>query len=235
MFTKRQFAKFWAAVAVILLSGCVTTQIIETPTVTEKIGKTPELNRISSASVGSVIFSQFRYWSKTGYRLEEPVSIGLALGQISSASGDFLVRTIIGGKPAFCTERKAYVDPFAGPIKSACYLDLVNSGRFTHVTAAPGAVWFEKALPVPIRYSSSEITVARPDAVRYELTYLGSSNKSLRLAYREFIGDLARPAFAQDVTYDIDQFPLLVTFRKVRIEILDAGNAGLKYQVLSDF
>ncbi len=230
--------RFIAIGIILSVSGCATHQVVETRTpVLEKVGQIPKLDTLNTVPVGGSVFSQFRYWSRTGHRLLAPVDVRLSLGgRVVAAKNDFLLKSIADGQPAFCTETRAYVDGLVGPYKPACFLERGGPGVFTHVTAAPSMVWFETKLPdggVP--YESSELAVERPDAFRFELLYQGASNKTLRLAYREFKNDLARPAFFQDVSYDIDTFPMQVSFRSVRIEVLEAGNNGMKYRVLSGF
>lgn len=217
------------------LVGCATHQVTQSPAVEERVGRVPDLNTVSTTVVGGTVLSQFRYWSKTGTRLTQPVSIGLGLGRVSVAAGEFVLPSIADGKPAFCTERLAYSDLLTGPLKVACFLDSNGSGMFSHVTAAPGAVWFQKALEPPVPYAASEQIIPRSDAFRYELLLQGVSNRTLRLAFREFLNDMARPAFFQDATYDIDKLPMVVSFRSVRIEVLEADNSGLKYRILSGF
>lgn len=227
--------KLLFAIALLVLSGCATQQTLERNTVVEKTGRKPELNASTKINVGDQLYSQFRYWSKTGSRLHESVSLGFMLGRVSANNGDFLVRSVANDKVAFCTERNVYVDPFAGPIKPACFVDSKNNGAFTDVLVAPGAIWFEKALPKPVGYEVSELVVPRSDAFRNELLFQGVSNKVLKLSYREFINDMARPAYFQDVSYDVTALPMTVTFRSVRIEVIEAGNDGLTYRVKSGF
>lgn len=219
----------------LILVGCATHQVTQTAAILERVGHVPEINSEATAVVGGTLFSQFRYWSKTGKQITQPVSIGLALGRVSVSSGEFVLPSVANGKSVFCTERRTYMDPLTGPLKPTCFFDASGSGKFTHVTAAPGAIWFEKALDPPVAFTSTEQVIQKTDAFRYELLLQGASNKTLRLAYREFLNDMARPAFFQDATYDLDKFPMVVPFRNVRIEILEASNAGVKYRVLSGF
>jgi hypothetical protein len=216
-------------------TGCASVSVIQPSQVTEKVGQLPELNSPANATVGSTMFSQYRYWSKTGYRMLAPVSIGLALGRIRTDAGDFVVPAVAEGAPAYCTEKLAYIDPMVGPYKTACFLDNGGAGSFDTVKAAPGMVWFDKKLEAPIRYEQSELQVPRPDSKKVELLYQGISAKTLRLSYREYMNDFARPAFFQDVSYEIADFPAEVTFRTVRISILSADNNGIRYKILSGF
>jgi len=216
-------------------TGCASVSVTQPSQLTEKVGQLPELNAPATVTVGSTMFSQYRYWSKTGYRLLAPVSVGLALGSIRTDAGDFVVPATAEGAPAYCTEKPAYIDPMVGPLKTACFLDKAGSGSFDIVKAAPGLVWFEKKLEAPIRYEQSELQVPRPDSKKFELLYQGVSAKTVRLSYREYMNDFARPAFFQDVSYEISEFPAEVTFRTVRISVLSADNSGIRYKVLSGF
>lgn len=216
-------------------TGCASVNVTQPSQVTEKVGQLPELNAPASVTVGSTMFSQYRYWSKTGYRLLSPLSIGLALGSIRTEVGDFVVPAVAEGAPAYCTEKMAYVDPLVGPYRTACFLDNTGTGSFDLVKAAPGMVWFNKKLESPISYERSELQVPRPDSKKFELLYQGISAKTLRLSYREYMNDFARPAFFQDVSYEITNFPTEVTFRTVRINVLSADNNGIRYRILSGF
>jgi hypothetical protein len=216
-------------------TGCASVNVTQPSQVTEKVGQLPELNSPANVTVGSTMFSQYRYWSKTGYRLLSPLSIGLALGRIRTEAGDFVVPSVAEGSPAYCTEKLAYLDPIVGPYKTACFLDKNGAGSFDMVKAAPGMVWFDKKLEAPLSYEQSELQVPRPDSKKFELLYQGISAKTLRLSYREYLNDFARPAFFQDVSYEITEFPAQVTFRTVRISVLSADNNGIRYEILSGF
>lgn len=64
-----------------------------------------------------------------------------------------------------------------------------------------------------------------------ELIFQGGSPKEVRLLFREFTdGDLIKPAFTQNLTYDISK-DRLIGFKSMRIEILEASNTSLKYKI----
>ena len=223
------------AIVVLFLSACATVQVVETLQIEEKVGKVPPIGQNAEAPTGGTVFSQFRYWQKTGYRIMDYHSQALALGRVSVGAGDFVVRAVLENENVFCTEKRAYIDPMVGPHAIACFLDRDNDGRFEKVKTAPGGVWFERDVFPPFRYEKSELIVPRSDAFKYELLYQGVSKDTLRLSYREFLNEFARPAFFQDVTYDIEERPSTITFRAVKIEVLDADNNKIVYRVLSGF
>lgn len=92
---------------------------------------------------------------------------------------------------------------------------------------------------VRLRYELTEQTLesAMRGEGSYELLYQGVGGGVLRLTYREFTGeDLARPAFTQEVTYDIvPDGPTEILFKGSRIIILSAGNTGVRYRVETPF
>ena len=217
------------------LSGCATVKISELSTVDSRIGTVPIIGEQAVAPVGGVIYSQFRYWSKTGYRLKGGLSVGLGLGRVSVSDGDFVLKAEVENKTAFCTEKLTYIDPLVGPHTTACFIDADNDGKFERLKTAPGAIWFESEITPPLAYEKSELMVPRSDSFKYELLYQGITKGSLKLSYREYINDFARPAFFQDVTYDLDSTPTTITFRTVRLEVLSANNNQITYRVLSGF
>lgn len=69
---------------------------------------------------------------------------------------------------------------------------------------------------------------------RVEYIYTGFASNVLSATYREFRDDMARPAFMQELKYDISQ-DKIIGFKGARIEVLSAGNTGIKYVVRSGF
>ena len=72
---------------------------------------------------------------------------------------------------------------------------------------------------------------ASDDSYRQELIYTGQSGDTIHVSYREYRQDMARPAFYQELTYDLSESPNIV-FRSTEIEVLDATNSLIKYKVL---
>lgn len=66
----------------------------------------------------------------------------------------------------------------------------------------------------------------------YEFIYNGKSNNTLKFIYREFIKDLARPSFTQELQYNLDEGNT-VGFKNMRIEIVKASNSEIEYKILS--
>mgnify|MGYP001043013533 CR=1 FL=1 len=52
--------------------------------------------------------------------------------------------------------------------------------------------------------------------------------------YREYINDMARPAFNQELQYDLNESNI-IGFKGLRIEVILATNTKIEYKVLSSF
>ena len=72
------------------------------------------------------------------------------------------------------------------------------------------------------------------DEYKQSLIYTGRENDIIKFTYREFSGDMARPAFTIDATYDIKD-ENIIRFKGVSLEVIEADNQTIKYKLLSGF
>jgi hypothetical protein len=63
------------------------------------------------------------------------------------------------------------------------------------------------------------------------LIYQGLSGGSLKVAYREYVDSLARPAFTEVVEYDNQEPPFEIAFKGARITVHSATSNELVYTV----
>lgn len=106
---------------------------------------------------------------------------------------------------------------------------------------APDIYWYATDSDVPLFDSDSTIRFERTtyedwksDSFRRELVYNGRSGTTIKLLYREFTEERIRPAFTQEVTYDLSQGET-IGFKGTRFQVLDADNIRIKYVVLQHF
>ena len=81
-----------------------------------------------------------------------------------------------------------------------------------------------------------ENTLGKPMANQFQQTlfYNGKIGNKIALGYREFSGDVARPAFSNEVSYDLSESTIL-GYRGARIEVIKATNTELTYRLVSGF
>ena len=66
-----------------------------------------------------------------------------------------------------------------------------------------------------------------------ELIYLGISGDTLRIGYKEFINNAARPSFFQDLTFDLSRSQD-IRFKDITMEIIEATNTIITFKVIGD-
>lgn len=81
--------------------------------------------------------------------------------------------------------------------------------------------------------SKGEKRIVDADYINYELIYGGTDGKSLTITYREYTKkDLARPAFYQNLVYQLGQSK--IRFKDNVVEVHEATNEKIVYTVISD-
>tara|TARA_B100000886_G_scaffold336501_1_gene295420 strand:- start:1318 stop:2061 length:744 start_codon:yes stop_codon:yes gene_type:complete len=79
----------------------------------------------------------------------------------------------------------------------------------------------------------TEVNLSSPTFVQ-EFIYNGRVDSALKFVYREFSGDYLKPAFTQEVQYDLDQSDIL-GFKNLRIKVIAASNTEIRYVLESNF
>jgi hypothetical protein len=85
-----------------------------------------------------------------------------------------------------------------------------------------------------LEYSKLFVPVPKKEYNKQEFIYNGRVGTALKFIYREYVDDYARPAFSQDLQYDLAESKI-IGFRGLRIEVLSATNTNIEYKVLSYF
>ncbi len=68
---------------------------------------------------------------------------------------------------------------------------------------------------------------------KIEIIYSGLDENNLKATYREYKDDVARPAFYQDLVYNLNKSKY-IRYKKFKIQVLNATNEELDYIVLED-
>ena len=83
-----------------------------------------------------------------------------------------------------------------------------------------------------------ELTKATPKdcdtCFKQEFIYNGRVDNDLKFVYREYVDNLARSSFTQELQYDINSSNI-IGFKGLRIEVLNTTNTSITYKVLSPF
>lgn len=85
-----------------------------------------------------------------------------------------------------------------------------------------------------INFSYEKKAILSDNAFQQTLIYSGKSGSIIQIGYREFSNNLARPAFNNDVSYDLDESSV-IGYKGARLEIISATNEYIEYKVISNF
>ena len=69
---------------------------------------------------------------------------------------------------------------------------------------------------------------------RKTLIYNGHAGNVIKIGYREFIDDRARPAFSNEVQYDLDEGNI-IGYGGAQLEVIEATNTNIRYKVIKYF
>jgi hypothetical protein len=93
------------------------------------------------------------------------------------------------------------------------------------------ALWIHSyEQPIADRFSYKENEVLLPGSLKKELLYNGKSGKTIKVTYREFVDSMARPAFYQNLEYDLAE-SRDIGFRDIRITVIEATNSFIRFVV----
>ncbi len=102
-------------------------------------------------------------------------------------------------------------------------------GKVMEVTVGSEMIWKESG-------RRNDVYKNIIGGMRMELIYGGVANDVVKVTYREYnlggSGDAyARPAFSQELQYDLKQ-SRIITFKNTKIEVISAANDKIIYKVL---
>lgn len=173
-------------------------------------------------TVGSPVLERFRVTTAPVGVAEADVVKRTITGDITIKAGESLQRVCSKAKHQACSQR--------GP----CGLGDDGDRRFDRI--APDDVVRALRLDEPLPYRIDEVEVATPSGnFRQVVSYLGVSGSSPRLSFREFLNDMARPAFTEELTFPLaSAYPQPVAFKDTRITVLGIDGGGMSIGWRSD-
>lgn len=195
----------------------------------------PALNEAATAAQGDPVYAEIAEVLTNRVRLLQKVVID---DDLTIEHGTELEYEAHREQPGYCyADGEKRVMGIKSPRDICLYAE--KDGTFTmQARQTRGAIIVRRsALKSPIKFEKIRGAAVGPTPFRKEILFSGAAAGVLRLVYREFADDLARPAFTQELTFDLPaaDAPMTINVKGARIEITGAGNRGLAYRVVSPF
>jgi hypothetical protein len=189
----------------------------------------PPLNSVNVAYVGDVLLKQGTYSESDAIYLPKFVEVSwaydLQTGYYLKKGEDNNTETYLpsndsdGGN----VNKAALADPWKAIMAyknkpTLCVITIFNA------MVCKSDVVFERVKKPVLSANSFQQT----------LIYSGKVGNKINIGYREFSNNLARPAFNNDVEYDLNSSNF-IGYKGAKIEIIDATNEMIKYKVIRNF
>lgn len=191
----------------------------------------PPLNTISTVAVGDEMLSQGTLTQREGIELAGPAQIS----GYSLSPGFFPLtgRSAQGSFYAFNHSSAAQVA--YGSLSANFMMDPPQSVMVTSDGAQLCVVTvFNVRVCDREQFTTTTKLTEGDQNFQQTLLYSGRVGDRVRIGYREFSGSIARPAFNNEVEYDLAVSDV-VAYRGARIRIIEANNTQITFEVLSNF
>lgn len=212
------------ASAAIVLQACASVQ---TAAPTRETGSFPAIGDRTTVAVGQVIATRYDFAARSTAVVLESVDSSFWAGRQGVATGTALELAMASGEVVYCKVGRGYSSP--------CLKDTDADNHFDRAGTINlyGMLVNDRRIdPVPYRLSNQNIL----DGFKYELIYQGVDTGVARIAYREYFANLARPDYAQDLTYTLaTEDDTAARFRDVELTIHAADNSTITYTVNAGF
>jgi hypothetical protein len=230
----KRFRILVAACLVATTSGCVTTPNNYQPQSTQI--SFPELNTPVSASIGDNMLSQGTSTLVRGILLREQNRIG-----VYEFNPGFYPQIGEDGESTFHSFQTSNQTNGMGWLRiggilpgSPYEVQSLRAAKNRQQLCAIVGAFGQTACDTEHAYERVERPVVGPNNFQQTLIYNGRVGDRIRIGYREFSGDVARPAFSNEVDYDLSE-SREITYRGARLRIIEANNQRIDYVVLSNF
>lgn len=219
----------------VLLSGCAT-HFREIQPSFEEIN-IPSLNQVQQSELGDTLVSKGTLYTYDGMVLLNEV--------YSKSKNTFLhgpVATIPPSDLILKYEDSAWWYFYARDLFMAgvsanvtCGLRKSKKNKPMELFVLIGFQPWSKGLVEPEpKYELKKVRAVDKRSFQQELIYNGKAGSNVKFMYREMSNDVMRPAFSQEMQYDLNESKT-IGFKGARIEIIEATNTTLKYKVLKSF
>jgi hypothetical protein len=222
-------SRICTCVAVASLAACVAPTHNYIPKATN-ISR-PAVGETSTASVGDEMVSQGVLFEREALLLQKDADIGF-LSPYTLRHGYYLKQ----GENKTSEFYQPSPTPDGGRVEKAALADpyqsvqaYKNDNRLCVVTVFNASACTKNGV-----FKRVTKAVATDESFQQTLIYSGKFGPKIKIGYREFSANVARPAFSNDVEYDLSE-STTVGYKGARLEIVEATNDHITYRVISNF
>lgn len=206
------------------LTGCATPVYNAAPT-TQRVSK-PPINSINTVSVGDQMLVQGTLRENEVLEIHNATKVSfytIPAGQFTKSGESEQGKFFNPASTAGAMVTKSFIaDPFK-------VIMTTPDGKLCVVT-----VFNAKTCEDGKNFGLKKIAVASDNSFQQTLIYSGKVGNKINIGYREFSSSMARPAFNNDVEYDLSESKQ-IGYKGALLDIIEATNQSITYKVLKNF
>jgi len=206
---------------VILFSGCASTKYNGGASVVKNVNY-PKLNNEVTAFIGDHLLEKGVVYQEKGLRVNQLID-----GVAYDIPPKYYPPIGYDDKYLFFNPtgvvRGAIFDPF-----ESLALQKTDKKQLCVVTVFGGTACYDGDWELVEKVSE------RGKSFQQTLIYSGKVGNKINISYREFSNNRARPAFNNDVEYDLSESKT-IGYKGALIEVINANNSSITYRVIRNF
>lgn len=212
----------------IILGGCAAPRANYAPT-SQAISE-PPLNSINTIAIGDIMVRQGEFTEHEAIFVSQPISAGaytIQPGNYLKTGQEVGVEFYYpGGSEPGRVDKSMFADNWSSVIiKNSGVLEIcVLTVYGTSITTCNNGSNFQRR----------KVSSLQRDSFQQTLIYNGKIGNKVNIAYREFSNSLARPAFNNNVEYDLSESKI-VSYKGAQFEIIEATNQHIKFRLIKNF
>lgn len=210
----------------LFLFSCISLSRLTKPELmyNEREGREPDLYTETVAEKGDVIYTEYRYRINPAVRLKEDLET-----EYANVSSKIRLSKML-------KDKRVVYGTISITDESITYLyDEDNDGKFDQlmVQARKNAISW-KDLKREAEYEEATGIRSESGGFELELLYEDLRNNIIEITYNEYRDDLTQASFTESIEFELtDNNDNIISHKGIKIEILDATDDQLTYQVLS--
>lgn len=208
-------------IATLLVSGCTTVKYNGTDTVVKEVDY-PEVGKVITVYVGDHLVQK-------GTITEEDVLV--VHKTIDGVAYDITAKEY----PQIGYDEKRDYYSAVGVVKGALAdpiqglaLEKKEGAKLCVVTVFGGSACYQG------EYERKKQLSERGNSFQQTLIYSGRVGDKINIGYREFSNNTARPAFNNDVEYDLSSSNT-IGYKGALLEVIEADNSSITYKLIRNF
>ncbi len=207
--------------------------IVVSPAIAERVIKETPRNTEITVPVGGVIWDKATFDGAMGVTIHGPIRANWGSAEnVDLLDGSNLI--VIREKKLKACRQKTSTSLGGVTVGGwlDCAIDKDGDGKFELISFNEVGGAKPVVPPVPYTRGTIPITGGNSQSFKQTITYLGKSGSDIRLSYREFSNNMARPAFTEDLTLPApSEFPQTMLVKDIKLTVLGIDGSGFRYRL----